>query len=82
MGKKYGNYTDEDLNDWQMFPENKRVLTSNGFGAWLLRRDERKGNRDLITELEKIKAEMLGQKMFYTPDIEIIDKHIKELKGE
>ena len=35
-----------------------------------------------ITELEKIKTEMLGQKMFYTPDIEIIDNHIKELKGE
>ena len=39
--------------------------------------------KDIVNnKLEKIKAEMLGQKMFYTPDIEIIDKHIKELKGE
>ena len=36
----------------------------------------------IIAELEKIKTKMLGQKMFYTPDIDIIDNHIKELKGE
>lgn len=33
MSKQYGSYTDADLNDWQMLPENSRVLTSSAFGA-------------------------------------------------
>ena len=45
MDKKYGSYTDEDLNDWQSLPANSRVLTSSGFGAWLMRRDNRRDKR-------------------------------------
>ena len=41
--KMYGSYSDADLNDWERFPMNSRVLTSSAFGAWLMRRDE---NRD------------------------------------
>lgn len=89
MDKKYGSYTNEDINDWEKLPENIRVLTSSGFGAWLLRRDERKGNRDLINELEKIKTkiECNMQKSNdylygYADSLVIIDKEIAELKGE
>ena len=87
MDKKYGSYTNEELNDWQMFPENSRVLTSSGFGAWLMRRDERKGNRDLIIELEKIKKKIETKAenvdLLYKQTVtDIIDNHIKELKGE
>lgn len=92
MSKQYGSYTDADLNDWQMLPENSRVLTSSAFGAWLLRRDERKGNRDLITELEKLKAEVQGLRHTESDTFDkvvrldklnnAIDTRIKELKGE
>lgn len=40
--KMYGSYSDADLNDWERFPMNASVLTSSAFGAWLLRRDERR----------------------------------------
>lgn len=40
--KMYGSYSDADLNDWERLPLNSRVLTSSAFGAWLLRRDERR----------------------------------------
>jgi len=98
MSKQYGSYTDADLNDWQMLPENSRVLTSSAFGAWLLRRDERKGNRDLITEFEKAKAEMEKRRnalddgnlndfkkckmQGYSDSMGILDNRIEELKGE
>lgn len=85
MDKKYGSYTNEEINDWQSLPANSRVLTSSGFGAWLLRRDERKGNRDLIIELEKIKVEINEKDRQWMPKryiFELIDNHIKELKGE
>ena len=92
LSKQYGSYTDADLNDWQMLPENSRVLTSSAFGAWLLRRDERKGNRDLITELEKLKAEVQGLRHTESDTFDkvvrldklnnAIDTRIKELKGE
>lgn len=92
MSKQYGSYIDADLNDWQMLPENSRVLTSSAFGAWLMRRDERKGNRDLITELEKLKAKMQGlchtesdtfDKVVRLDKLNnAIDTRIKELKGE
>lgn len=90
MSKIYGSYTNEEINDWQSLPANSRVLTSSAFGAWLLRRDERKGNRDLINELEKIKAEikekynrtMSGYRGGLSDAIFIIDAHISELKGE
>lgn len=87
--KKYGSYTNEEINDWQSLPANSRVLTSSGFGAWLLRRDERKGNRDLIIELEKIKTEIECNMRKnncdlygYADSLVIIDNHISELKGE
>lgn len=40
--KKYGSYTDADLNDWQKLPAIAPILTSSAFGAWLQRRDENK----------------------------------------
>ena len=92
MDKKYGTYTNEELNNWQNLPANSMVLTSSGFGAWLLRRDERKGNRDLITELEKLKAEVQGlchtERDTFDKVVRLdklnnaIDTRIKELKGE
>ena len=94
MDKKYGSYTNEEINDWQSLPANSRVLTSSGFGAWLLRRDERKGNRDLIIELEKIRAKITactsqGEGDFcdiHNNAIElarkVVDNRISELKGE
>ena len=68
--KMYGSYSDADLNDWERFPMNSRVLTSSAFGAWLLRRDERRDkaipksdyeNRlkaDMVAMLEELKSEI------------------------
>ena len=52
--KKYGSYTDEDLNDWQILPAVAPILTSSQFGAWLMRRDKRRDKK----KLEEIKAEI------------------------
>ena len=58
MSKKYGYFYEEELDKWEHLPATMLVLTSSYMGAWLLRRDERKGNRELIEELEKLKAEI------------------------
>lgn len=55
MSKKYGYFYEEELDKWEHLPATMLVLTSSYMGAWLLRRDERKGNRELIEELEKLR---------------------------
>lgn len=95
MSKKYGYFYEEELDKWERLPATMLVLTSSYMGAWLLRRDERKGNRELIEALEKIWDEIRA-----LPDInpdypmdktihisrygvqEIIYKQLAELKGE
>ena len=61
--KMYGSYSDADLNDWERFPMNANVLTSSAFGAWLLRRDERRDERrdtSIKADYEKrIKADVV-----------------------
>lgn len=52
--KQYGDYSDADLNDWQKLPMVSSVLTTSAFGAWLMRRDERKG------EIERTAAHIEG----------------------
>lgn len=52
MTKMYGSYSDEDLNEWEKF--NAILLTSSAFGAWLMRRDEKRDKR----KLEQAKAEL------------------------
>lgn len=79
--------TDKELTIWEHLDSVMRVLTSKEMGAWLYRRDK----RVLVTELEKIKAE-IGEAYPYfdSADVhwgfnicrDIIDKHISELKGE
>ncbi len=92
MSKKYGYFYEEELDKWEHLPATTLVLTSNYMGAWLLRRDERKGNRERIEELEKIKAE-IGEieetdhdfeGFYYCQNevLKIIEKSISELKGE
>lgn len=97
MSKKYGNFYEEELDKWERLPATMLVLTSSYMGAWLQRRDERKGNRERIEELEKIKHE-IGNEFVDLQDgseewrsyvndavlscYEIVDKHISELKGE
>ena len=64
--KMYGSYSDADLNDWERFPMNAKVLSSSAFGAWLLRRDkailksdyENRLKADKIDMLEKLKSEI------------------------
>ncbi len=58
MSKKYGYFYEEEIDRWERLPANSLILTSSYMGAWLQRRDERKGNRELLEELEKIKAEI------------------------
>lgn len=81
--------TDKELTIWEHLDSVMRVLTSKEMGAWLYRRDK----RVLVTELEKIKAEIKtnrdewikGQDAeWHTYDrcIYIIDNYIAELKGE
>lgn len=57
--KMYGSYSDADLNDWEKFPMNANVLTSSAFGAWLLRRDERRDKAISKADYEKrLKADV------------------------
>ena len=59
--KMYGSYSDADLNDWEKFPMNASVLTSSAFGAWLLRRDERRDKAILKADYEnRLKADMVA----------------------
>ena len=59
--KMYGSYSDADLNDWERFPMNANVLTSSAFGAWLLRRDERRDKAILKADYEnRLKADMVA----------------------
>lgn len=39
--KIYNGYTDEELDEIIGQPENIKIITSDWFGAWLMRRDER-----------------------------------------
>lgn len=55
MAKRYGSYTDADLNDWERFPTNANVLTSSAFGAWLRRRDERRDAKVLESKLKQLR---------------------------
>ena len=84
--------TDKELTIWEHSDSVIRVLTSKEMGAWLYRRDK----KILVTELEKIKAEIVESSFEtyekyseepivcnYTVNVmQIIDKHIAELKGE
>ena len=86
--KTYGDYSDADLNDWQMLPLISNVLTSSAFGAWLMRRDERRGEREKSV-ISKIRAEIsdFEEEVFHRPNtdysdyaairhcLEIIDKY-------
>ena len=56
--KMYGSYSDADLNDWERFPMNANVLTSSAFGAWLLRRDERRDKVFLRQEMSKCRYDL------------------------
>ena len=59
--KMYGSYSDADLNDWEKFPMNASVLTSSAFGAWLLRRDERRDKAIPKADYEnRLKADMVA----------------------
>lgn len=62
--KMYGSYSDADLNDWERFPINAKVLTSSAFGAWLLRRDERRDRtiaKDMVAMLTELKNELIDK---------------------
>jgi len=68
--KMYGSYSDADLNDWERFPMNANVLTSSAFGAWLLRRDERRDKAIPKDQYEaRLKADMVA--MFTEIQLEI-----------
>ena len=93
MSKKYGYFYEEELDKWEHLPATAIVLTSSYMGAWLLRRDERKGNRERLEDLEKIRRDILTEmnnslkkSTDYTiglaKSIEFIDKYISELEGE
>lgn len=59
--KMYGSYSDADLNDWERLPMNASVLTSSAFGAWLLRRDERRDKAIPKADYEnRLKADMVA----------------------
>lgn len=54
--KKYGSYTDADLNDWQKLPAVAPILTSSAFGAWTIFQAEL-GNIDFKWRVVNIRAE-------------------------
>ena len=85
--------TDKELTIWEHLDSVMRVLTSKEMGAWLYRRDK----RVLVTELEKIKAELNDYHLLVDTGerdsevtfeigkqlaIKVIDEHIDKLKGE
>jgi len=58
--KMYGSYSDADLNDWERLPMNASVLTSSAFGAWLLRRDERRDTSIKADYENRLKADLVA----------------------
>lgn len=74
--KKYGSFSDEDLNEWERLPMPSIVLTSKIFGAWLIRRDS---YRD-VRILENIKAEIIKMRSEHNCScsdcLDIIDKYM------
>ena len=56
----YGSYSDADLNDWERLPMNASVLTSSAFGAWLLRRDERRDTSIKADYENRLKADLVA----------------------
>lgn len=71
VDKMYGSYSDTDLNDWERFPMNANVLTSSAFGAWLLRRDERRDKVILKADYENhLKADMVAMLDMLRAEIE------------
>ena len=72
--KMYGSYSDADLNDWEKFPMNASVLTSSAFGAWLLRRDERRDKAIPKADYEnRLKADMVAMLTELQLEIEELD---------
>ena len=72
--KKYGSYSDADLNDWERFPINASVLTSSAFGAWLLRRDERRDKAIPKADYEnRLKTDMVAMLIELKAEIEELD---------
>lgn len=60
IDKMYGSYSDSDLNDWERFPIPSNVLTSSAFGAWLLRRDERRDTTIKADYEKRLKADKVA----------------------
>ena len=72
--KMYGSYSDADLNDWEKFPINANVLTSSAFGAWLLRRDERRDKAISKADYEnRLKADLVAMLTDIQLEIEELD---------
>lgn len=95
--KMYGSYSDADLNDWERFPMNANVLTSSAFGAWLLRRDERRDkafpqsdyeeqikiNNKLVNENKQLSASITMMKADYNARLKAdMAAMLKELQLE
>ena len=95
--KMYGSYSDADLNDWERLPLNSRVLTSSAFGAWLLRRDERRDKAIPKADYEaRLKADMVAMLTEILTDFDnlvepnstridcesIVEQKIQELEGK
>ena len=78
--KMYGSYSDADLNDWERFPMNASVLTSSAFGAWLLRRDERRYAAIKADYETRLKADMVV--MLTELQLEIERTYLLDLSDE